>query len=78
MLPRPPFGTTLTLKLGQMTGFHYTYHPSLEAKARRSEEEGERGSALGQNLADQLQFESAMSNVGERERDFAVIVQSFG
>ena len=36
---------------------------------------GEGGSALGQNLADQLQFESAMSNVGER--DFAVIVQSF-
>ena len=70
MLPRPPFGTTLTLKLGQMTGFHYTYHPSLEAKAVG------RGSALGQNLADQLQFESAMSNVGES--DFAVIVQSFG
>ena len=75
MLPRPPFGTTLTLKLGQMTGFHYTYHPSLEAR-QGGRKEGERGSALGQNLADQLQFESAMSNVGES--DFAVIVQSFG
>ena len=48
-----------------MTGFHYTYH---HPPPRGRDQTDEGGSALGQNLADQLQSESAMwERKGKRE-----------